>query len=200
MSSFPRPWTSPEPSQSIRSKGKVPPHHGSCFLYDLALHQPCHVFAPVCRYLFWTEWGQYPRIERSRLDGSQRLVLVNASISWPNGISIDYQVRDLLMRTSLNLRIFRQNCVYQWKQQHASSSNTYCMTWASFRKCDLTVTCFISALSLQEGLLYWCDARTDRIERINLETGENRELVLANNNMDMFAVSVFEEYIYWSDR
>lgn len=45
-----------------------------------------------CRYLFWTEWGQYPRIERSRLDGSQRLVLVNVSISWPNGISIDYEV------------------------------------------------------------------------------------------------------------
>lgn len=55
-------------------------------------------------------------------------------------------------------------------------------------------------MSLQEGLLYWCDARTDKIERINLETGENRELVLANNNMDMFAVSVFEEHIYWSDR
>lgn len=52
----------------------------------------------------------------------------------------------------------------------------------------------------QEGLLYWCDARTDKIERINLETGKNRELVLGNNNMDMFAVSVFEEYIYWSDR
>uniref|UniRef100_A0A3P8RVL6 Low-density lipoprotein receptor-related protein 1 n=1 Tax=Amphiprion percula TaxID=161767 RepID=A0A3P8RVL6_AMPPE len=97
---------------------------------------------PVKGYLFWTEWGQYPRIERSRLDGSQRLVMVNVSISWPNGISIDYE----------------------------------------------------------EGLLYWCDARTDKIERINLETGENRELVLANNNMDMFAVSVFEEYIYWSDR
>lgn len=46
----------------------------------------------VYRYLFWTEWGQYPRIERSRLDGSERLVLVNVSISWPNGISIDYQV------------------------------------------------------------------------------------------------------------
>lgn len=52
----------------------------------------------------------------------------------------------------------------------------------------------------QEGLLYWCDARTDKIERINLETGGNRELVLAVHNMDMFAVSVFEKYIYWSDR
>lgn len=55
-------------------------------------------------------------------------------------------------------------------------------------------------LVLQDGLLYWCDARTDKIERIDLETGKNRQLVLANNNMDMFAVSVFEGYIYWSDR
>src|SRR4029434_7456881 len=46
----------------------------------------------VGSYLFWTEWGQYPRIERSRLDGSERAVLVNVSISWPNGISIDYPV------------------------------------------------------------------------------------------------------------
>ena len=55
-------------------------------------------------------------------------------------------------------------------------------------------------MCIQENLLYWCDARTDKIERINLETGENREVVLANNNMDMFSVSVFESYIYWSDR
>uniref|UniRef100_A0A8C6YMZ9 EGF-like domain-containing protein n=1 Tax=Nothoprocta perdicaria TaxID=30464 RepID=A0A8C6YMZ9_NOTPE len=48
--------------------------------------------------------------------------------------------------------------------------------------------------------LYWCDARTDKIERIDLESGENREVVLASNNMDMFSVSVFEDYIYWSDR
>lgn len=47
---------------------------------------------PPPRYLFWTEWGQYPRIERSRLDGTERVVLVNVSISWPNGISVDYQV------------------------------------------------------------------------------------------------------------
>lgn len=49
--------------------------------------------SPSHRYLFWTEWGQYPRIERSRLDGTERMVLVNVSISWPNGISVDYEVR-----------------------------------------------------------------------------------------------------------
>lgn len=59
---------------------------------------------------------------------------------------------------------------------------------------------FSSLCFVQEGMLYWCDARTDKIERIDLETGEKRELVLASNNMDMFSVSVFENYIYWSDR
>lgn len=52
---------------------------------------------------------------------------------------------------------------------------------------------------LQDGKLYWCDARTDKIERIDLEAGEDREVVLSSS-MDMFSVSVFEEFIYWSDR
>lgn len=124
----------------------------------------------ACRYLFWTEWGQYPRIERSRLDGSERAVLVNVSISWPNGISIDYKVRQAGLSPP-QFQLFGQ----------------------------LYITCFPS-VHVQENLLYWCDARTDKIERINLETGENREVVLASNNMDMFSVSVFESYIYWSDR
>lgn len=58
----------------------------------------------------------------------------------------------------------------------------------------------VGTSNLQGGKLYWCDARMDKIERIDLETGENREVVLASNNMDMFSVSVFEEFIYWSDR
>ena len=58
----------------------------------------------------------------------------------------------------------------------------------------------VGASGLQDGKLYWCDARTDKIERIDLETGEDREVVLSSNNMDMFSVSVFEEFIYWSDR
>lgn len=58
----------------------------------------------------------------------------------------------------------------------------------------------LTGLVPQDGKLYWCDARTDKIERIDLETGENREVVLSSNNMDMFSVSVFEDYIYWSDR
>ncbi len=47
----------------------------------------------LARSLVWTEWGQIPCIGRSRLDGSDQVTLVNSGIMWPNGISIDYEVR-----------------------------------------------------------------------------------------------------------
>ncbi|KAA8588336.1 hypothetical protein FQN60_001530 [Etheostoma spectabile] len=56
------------------------------------------------------------------------------------------------------------------------------------------------SIDSEENTLYWCDARTDKIERINLETGESREIVLSVANVDLFSVAVFGPYIYWSDR
>ncbi|KAB1278729.1 Low-density lipoprotein receptor-related protein 1B [Camelus dromedarius] len=56
------------------------------------------------------------------------------------------------------------------------------------------------SIDYEENKLYWCDARTDKIERIDLETGGNREVVLSGSNVDMFSVAVFGAYIYWSDR
>uniref|UniRef100_A0A3B4FER3 LDL receptor related protein 1B n=1 Tax=Pundamilia nyererei TaxID=303518 RepID=A0A3B4FER3_9CICH len=105
------------------------------------LDQPRAIAVHPQKYLFWTEWGQNPCIGRSRLDGSDQVTLVSSGITWPNGISIDYE----------------------------------------------------------ENTLYWCDARTDKIERINLETGESREIVLSMANVDLFSVAVFGPYIYWSD-
>ena len=42
------------------------------------------------RYMYWSDWGETPKIERAYLDGSGRSVLINTSVSWPNGIAIDY--------------------------------------------------------------------------------------------------------------
>uniref|UniRef100_A0A3P9A5H3 EGF-like domain-containing protein n=1 Tax=Esox lucius TaxID=8010 RepID=A0A3P9A5H3_ESOLU len=100
---------------------------------------------PVKGFLFWTEWGQSPCIGRARLDGSDQIVLVNTAVTWPNGISIDYE----------------------------------------------------------ENKLYWCDARADKIERISLETGEDREIVLSSstsNAANLFSLAVYGAYIYWADR
>uniref|UniRef100_A0A803W429 EGF-like domain-containing protein n=1 Tax=Ficedula albicollis TaxID=59894 RepID=A0A803W429_FICAL len=40
--------------------------------------------------MFWTDWGQNPRIEKASMDGKMRTVIISNKIYWPNGLSIDY--------------------------------------------------------------------------------------------------------------
>ena len=39
--------------------------------------------------MFWSDWGKTAKIEMSSMDGSNRKVLINSSIVWPNGLAID---------------------------------------------------------------------------------------------------------------
>lgn len=40
--------------------------------------------------MYWTDWGVRPKIERASLDGKDRVVLLNSSLGWPNGLALDY--------------------------------------------------------------------------------------------------------------
>uniref|UniRef100_A0A2C9M4X3 DUF5050 domain-containing protein n=1 Tax=Biomphalaria glabrata TaxID=6526 RepID=A0A2C9M4X3_BIOGL len=44
---------------------------------------------PKTRTIFWTDWGQNPRIESASYDGTNRQVLISTDIRWPNSIAID---------------------------------------------------------------------------------------------------------------
>eukprot|EP00095_Tigriopus_kingsejongensis_P002956 maker-scaffold243_size241480-snap-gene-1.20 protein:Tk02956 transcript:maker-scaffold243_size241480-snap-gene-1.20-mRNA-1 annotation:"lipophorin receptor" len=44
---------------------------------------------PEKGWLFWSDWGEVPRIERSGMDGSHRSVIVDETVRWPNGITLD---------------------------------------------------------------------------------------------------------------
>ncbi len=41
------------------------------------------------RYIFWTDWGKWPRIERANMDGTGRTAIVTTKLYWPNGLAID---------------------------------------------------------------------------------------------------------------
>ncbi|XP_041973077.1 low-density lipoprotein receptor-related protein 6 [Aricia agestis] len=43
--------------------------------------------------MFWTDWGEVPKIERAGMnaDPATRKVIVNKNIMWPNGITVDYK-------------------------------------------------------------------------------------------------------------
>ena len=49
------------------------------------------LFLSVYRYLFWTDWGNSPRIERSDLSGANRKAIVNNNLKLPNDLAIDHK-------------------------------------------------------------------------------------------------------------
>ena len=42
------------------------------------------------RYIFWSDWGRTPKIERATMAGNERQVIVSTDLGWPNGLSIDF--------------------------------------------------------------------------------------------------------------
>ena len=41
--------------------------------------------------MFWSDWGEKPCISRAGMDGSNQTIIVNKFITWPNGLTLDYQ-------------------------------------------------------------------------------------------------------------
>ena len=43
----------------------------------------------INRFMFWTDWGNTPKIERSTLNGTHRVTIVTSNLHWPMGIDLD---------------------------------------------------------------------------------------------------------------
>lgn len=54
----------------------------------------CYRFLP--RFMYWTDWGEHAKLERSGMDGSDRAVLINSNLGWPNGLTVDKASSQLL--------------------------------------------------------------------------------------------------------
>lgn len=53
-------------------------------------------------------------------------------------------------------------------------------------------------LDVEMEKLYWCDAKTDKIEMIDFDGANRRELI--NENLPhVFGISLLGEYVYWTD-
>uniref|UniRef100_A0A8C6XVP1 LDL receptor related protein 1B n=1 Tax=Naja naja TaxID=35670 RepID=A0A8C6XVP1_NAJNA len=135
--------------------------------------------------IYWTDHG-FNFIEVSRLNGSFRYVVISQGLDQPRSIAV-HPGKGYLFWT-------------EWGQAP-------CIGKARLDGSEKTVLVGTGAMwpngvsvDFEENKLYWCDARMDKIERIDLESGRNREIVLSGSNVDMFSVTVFGAYIYWSDR
>lgn len=46
--------------------------------------------------MYWTDWGEHAKLERSGMDGSGRVVLISNNLGWPNGLAVDKAGSQLL--------------------------------------------------------------------------------------------------------
>lgn len=46
---------------------------------------------PINGFMYWTDWGASPRIERAGMDGSHRQVIIESNVKWPNGLTLDLE-------------------------------------------------------------------------------------------------------------
>ncbi|XP_043929607.1 low-density lipoprotein receptor-related protein 1B, partial [Protopterus annectens] len=135
--------------------------------------------------LYWTDHG-FNLIEVARLNGSFRYVVISQGLDHPRAIAV-HPEKGYMFWT-------------EWGQNPC-----ICKAYLDGSGKVVLVNTGIAwpngiSVDYEENKLYWCDARTDKIERIDLESGGSREIILSGNNVDMFSVAVFGAYIYWSDR
>lgn len=117
------------------------------------------VIPSLCSFLFWTDWGHIAKIERSHLDGSDRKVLINTDLGWPNGLTLDYDTRrsetenvGLVSIVGVNSQNYKN--VRRWlSRKRVTGSDVFCR-------------------------IFWVDAHLDRIESSDLN-GKLRQILVS---------------------
>lgn len=125
---------------------------------DLVEPRAIAVF-PEEGFLFWTDWGNKSKIERSYLDGTGRKILIDQEIGWPNGLTIDYDTKRIYWNDALKDTI---------KSSDLDGQNEVLLVPKVVHPFGLT---------LLGDYIYWTDWDQMTIERANKSSGSNRQVI-----------------------
>lgn len=123
-------------------------------------------------FMYWTDWGENAKLERSGMDGSDRTVLINNNLGWPNGLTVDKTSSQLL-----------------WADAHTERIEVADLNGAN-RHTLVSPVQHPYGLTLLDSYIYWTDWQTRSIHRADKSTGSNVILVRSNlpGLMDIQAV------------
>lgn len=119
---------------------------------------------PINGWMYWTDWGSEPRIERAGMDGTHRQTLITSNIKWPNGLTLDLvQSRIYWVDAKLNLI---SSCDYD-------GSNRKVVLYSSeFLRHPFSVTTF-------EDWVYWTDWDKAAVFKANKFNGKDIQPITA---------------------
>ncbi|XP_025109713.1 low-density lipoprotein receptor-like isoform X3 [Pomacea canaliculata] len=136
-------------------------------------------------HLYWTDTG-LDHIEVATLDGKMRKILINEGLDEPRAIVLDPE-NGFMYWTDWGMKAKIEKCGMNGKNRKVLIEND--ITWPN----GLTID-YVSSR------LYWIDAKIHMIVSTDLD-GKNRQVILRGHQHlgHPFAITVFEDYLYWSD-
>ena len=117
--------------------------------------------------MFWTDWGEEPKIERAEMDASNRQSIIQQGIYWPNGLTIDYSAQKIYWTDAKLYYIDKANYDGSGREK-VFKSPAQCTLGHPF---DLT---------LYENKIYWTDWKTRGIHSSNNNTGMRCQIISSN--------------------
>ncbi|KAL4236222.1 lipoprotein receptor-related protein [Mactra antiquata] len=149
-------------------------------LIDTDLDEPRAICAdPENGYIYWTDWGQNPKIERAGMDGQNRETIVAGGehLQWPNGLTIDYVGKRIYWIDSKLHKIGTANL--------DGSNKGHVLVDATEIRRPFSITVF-------EDSLYWTDWHTNSIKSVHKVTGRDRK-TLSIGSYAVMDIKVYHE-------
>ncbi|OWF50740.1 low-density lipoprotein receptor-related protein 6-like [Mizuhopecten yessoensis] len=118
---------------------------------------------PLHGYMYWTDWGETPKIERASMDGNQssRSVIIKDDVFWPNGLTLDYDESKIYWADAK--LSFIHSCDFDGQNRRVVIKDELPHPFA---------------LTLLGPTLYWTDWETRSIHSCDKLTGDNRKEIL----------------------
>jgi low density lipoprotein receptor-related protein 5/6 len=132
-------------------------------LYWTDIDQPRAIaLAPMKGLMFWTDWGETPKIERAGMNGdpTTRKVIVVTHIFWPNGLTIDYEP-ELIYWIDGNLHFIEVMTFEGTERTKVVKSNFE----------------YPFAMAMFDSKLFWTDWKTWSIHSYDRSTNVSKELI-----------------------
>ncbi|KAM7407483.1 hypothetical protein PAMA_003284 [Pampus argenteus] len=125
--------------------------------------RPRAIMLDPCRgYMYWTDWGTHAKIERATLGGNFRTEIVNGSLVWPNGLTLDYEEERLYWADASLQKIERSS-----------------LTGAN-REVIVSTAIYPFAMTMFGQFIYWTDWNTRSIYRANKHDGSDQRVMIQN--------------------
>uniref|UniRef100_A0A2K5XDN4 LDL receptor related protein 8 n=1 Tax=Mandrillus leucophaeus TaxID=9568 RepID=A0A2K5XDN4_MANLE len=134
-------------------------------------------YRKIYRFMYWSDWGNQAKIEKSGLNGVDRQTLVSDNIEWPNGITLD---------------LLSQRLYWVDSKLHQLSSIDFS---GGNRKMLISSTDFLShpfGIAVFEDKVFWTDLENEAIFSANRLNGLEIS-ILAENLNNPHDIVIFHE-------